>query len=134
MSKDNPDVYNFSVPGHPIGKEQHRKSKHVSFTKKGKPYHKRFTPQKTNAYKELIRICFLKLYNKMDDKESRWYLKLEIYYKGRCDYDKIANAVNDALSRFIWHDDAQIDSAVVFKYKITGTNQKEHILIFAERL
>ncbi|MBA7487129.1 hypothetical protein ES707_22691 [subsurface metagenome] len=138
MKANNPDIYNFSVPGHPIGKEQHRTSKHISYTKKGKPYHPRYTPQKTNAYKNLIRVCFLKLYDKLDDKKSRWWLKLDIFYKGRCDYDKVANAVNDALSGFIWHDDAQIDEAVIIKFKVTGKNTdtvfKERIEIFAERL
>ena len=101
-------TYYFEVAGHPVGKEQPRKGEYGNF----------YTPPKTVEYKTFIRLCFCSGYGKLDDKDHRWRLDLKIYYKGRCDYDKVANAFNDALSGFLWHNDEQIDEVHIDKVKV----------------
>ncbi|HEC87930.1 MAG TPA: RusA family crossover junction endodeoxyribonuclease [Thermoplasmata archaeon] len=123
--------FTFYVPGHPIGKEQHRKCKFIKYSKNGKPYYPRYTPKKTRQYAEKIRLCFRNKYRGQYNfsKKTQWILHLFIFYKGHCDYDKIANAYNDALQGCLWSNDTQIVEAHIWKFRVTGTDKKEGVRV-----
>jgi Holliday junction resolvase RusA-like endonuclease len=129
-------MYIFDVIGHPKGKEQHRISRHTKLNKAGKPYHPHYTPQATEEYKQKIITAFkVKYPGKHCDPDAEWELLIHVYYKGRCDWDKIGNAVSDALQGILWTDDERIMHGEVTKVRITkDTPRKEYVSVCVKKL
>ena len=122
MKKEKKKIYHFRVVGHPIGRQEPQKGSHGWYT-----------PAKTKRYYEHIRNSFQQLYPRLNDRTHRWYLKLEIYVKGKQypDCSNVLKAVEDSLQGLLWYNDKQVyyTSAIRFSVK---DKKDECVIVYAE--
>lgn len=129
------------ILGEPIGKGRPR------FTTRA-GYPKAYTPEKTAAYENLIKVAFLESKEEIFEKDMQLSMELlavfsipkntsarmrikmqnkDILPQKKPDIDNIAKVIMDALNGLAYHDDAQICNLKVSK--IYGDNPRVEILL-----
>lgn len=118
----------FTVPGVPVGKGRPRVTSHGTYT-----------PQKTRAYEEKVRLCWetqsgvslpsgvplmaeLRAYfpiPKSASKRRREAME-GAFHTARPDCDNVAKAILDSLNGFAYHDDSAVQLGRVWKLYTSG--------------
>lgn len=121
------EVYNFEIPGKPVGKQRPR------VTRTGHVY----TPEQTASYESLVKVCFRSKYKDAEPFEGPVQVVIRAYFPVppswskkkrqdalngdirptvKPDLDNVAKSICDALNGLAYSDDSQICDLMVFKY------------------
>lgn len=119
-------MLSFTIPGKPVSKARAR-----TVSKGGRVWS--FTPSKTVKHENLIKLAALHARQEAKLSVLAGSFSLEVICYGahpRSDWDNLGKAVSDALNGVIWHDDSQVDHAMVRKLPCLKGQERTEVTVF----